>query len=79
LLKVTFPQLFSLAKNKNVTVKSIFELESFDEHFQLPMSEVAFEQFCDLSIILQNLPKSNENDKWSFIWGNELFSVNKAY
>jgi hypothetical protein len=79
LLKVSFPQLFSFAKNENITVKSILELESFDEHFRLPMSEIAFEQFCDLSVILQNLPESNDNDKWSLIWGNELFSINKAY
>jgi hypothetical protein len=67
------------AKNENIIVKTVLEVESFEEHFHLPMSEIAFDQYCELSVNIQNLPDGEEDDRWSFIWGNGLYSVNKAY
>jgi GH15 family glucan-1,4-alpha-glucosidase len=29
--------------------------------------------------MLQSLPDDEQNDKWSFIWGNDMYSVSKAY
>jgi hypothetical protein len=40
---------------------------------------IAFDQCCELSVNIQNLPGGEEDDRWSFIWGNGLYSVNKAY
>jgi hypothetical protein len=45
----------------------------------MPLSEIAFEQFCELSIILQSLPEDDQKDKWSYIWENSTYSVSKAY
>jgi hypothetical protein len=52
LLKAFFPHLHSFAKNENVTLKSVLELGSFDEYFHLLMSNIAFEQYCELSMNL---------------------------
>jgi hypothetical protein len=77
LLKASFPHLYSFVKNENVTVKTVLEMESFDEHFHLPLSEIAFEQYCELSLNLQSLPDGERDGMWSFIWGNGMYSVDK--
>jgi hypothetical protein len=30
-------------------------------------------------MLLQSLPDDEQNDMWSFIWGNGMYSVGKAY
>jgi hypothetical protein len=52
---------------------------SFQYYFNLPLSEIAFEQFCELSIILQSLPKDGQMEKWTYIWINGTYFVSKAY
>jgi hypothetical protein len=48
--------------------------------FQLPLSEEAFMQFCELDILLQPLRGGiNNPDSWSYIWGNKNFYSQKAY
>jgi hypothetical protein len=49
-LKFTYPELFSFATKENVTLKEVLASVSFQINFQLPLSEEAFHQFCDLSI-----------------------------
>jgi hypothetical protein len=50
--KASFPHLHSFAKSDSVTICSVLQMESFYDHFQLPLSEIAFEQFCELSMLL---------------------------
>jgi hypothetical protein len=78
-LKLSFPQLHSYAKNDKVSVFSILQLDNIQNHFKLPLSEVAYEQYCELMILLQSLPAEVGNDVWSYIWGNREFSIKKAY
>jgi hypothetical protein len=47
--------------------------------FQLSMSEIAFQQYSLLSSELENQQITDENDIWSYIWGNAQFSVSKTY
>jgi hypothetical protein len=69
-LKVSFPHLHSFAKSDIITLSSVLHMESFQEHFNLPLSEIAFDQFCELTVMLQILTEDDQNDKWSYIWGN---------
>jgi hypothetical protein len=39
----------------------------------------AFDQFGELSIILQSLSLNGDKDTWSYIWGNAQYSSRKAY
>jgi hypothetical protein len=78
-LKFTYPELFSFATKENVTLKEVLASVSFQSNFQLPLSEEAFYQFCDLSIFLQALEINGDNDSWSYIWGNRQYSSAKAY
>jgi hypothetical protein len=60
-------------------LSSMLQAEDFLDHFHLPLSEIAYEQYCELLILLQSLPLSDSNAKWLYIWGSENYSVSKAY
>jgi hypothetical protein len=55
-LKLSFPQLHSYAKSDKGTISSILQMENFQEHFHLPLSEIAYEQLCEVIVLLQSLP-----------------------
>jgi hypothetical protein len=78
-LKLSFPQLHSFAKSDTITLRSVLQTKNFEDLFNLPLSEVAYEQFCELIILLQGLPVSEKNDKWSYIWGNGTYTMSKTY
>jgi hypothetical protein len=50
ILNLEFPQLFSFAINNKITIKEAVETQEFQDLFHLPLSEEAFEQFCELDI-----------------------------
>jgi hypothetical protein len=79
LMKISFPQLHSFAKNDAITISSVLQMESFEKHFNLPLSEIAFDQFCELIVLLQSLLENDRNDRWSYIWGSGTYSASKAY
>jgi hypothetical protein len=49
--------------------------------FRIPMSRRAYNEFLELQIELTNLASSlsDENDKWTFIWGNQNYSSSRFY
>jgi hypothetical protein len=61
-LKLAYPELHSYAKNDMVSLLSILHLDNIQNYFNLPLSEVAYEQYCDLIIQLQSLPTNGGND-----------------
>jgi hypothetical protein len=71
--------LFSFAKKEDVTVRTMLLMDNIQEHFHLPLSDEAYDQFCELTAILQSLQLSENNDAWSYIWGNYNFSSQKVY
>jgi hypothetical protein len=78
-LNLRFPQLHSFAKNDLVLVFSMLHMDNLQNHFNLLLSEEAYEQYCDLVLVLQTLPSVGENDVWSYIWENKEYSIKKAY
>jgi hypothetical protein len=78
-LKLPCPQLHSFAKTDKITLKIILQLDNIQSHFHLPISEDAYEQFCDMNILLQTLQTLGLNDVLSYMWGNKEYSVQKAY
>jgi hypothetical protein len=73
-MKVAFPHFHSFSKNDLVTTSSVLQMESFEDHFNLPLSEIAFEQFCEVSLFLQSLCGDGQLDKWSYIGKWNFFS-----
>jgi hypothetical protein len=55
-LKLSYPQLHSYAKNDKVTLRSILQLDNVQDHFNLRLSEEACDQFCEPNVLLQALP-----------------------
>jgi hypothetical protein len=78
-LKVFFPRLHSFAKDDSISLSVVMQSDNFGNLFHLPLSEVAYDQYCELTMILQGLSLPEQNDKWSYIWGNDSYLVNKAY
>jgi hypothetical protein len=67
ILKQTYPQLFSFVINENATIQTVMEQDNLQSTFQLPLSEEAYEHYCELNISLQPLLLSGENDGWLYI------------
>jgi hypothetical protein len=51
-------------------VASVLELDELQDMFHLQLSEEAYDQFCELHIIIQSLTTPWGKHIWSYIWGN---------
>ena len=74
-----YPELFSFAKMKNVTIKRVLSLTAIEQLFHLPLSSEAFSQLLLLGDKLDGLYLDSNQDTWSYIWGTPFFSSSKAY
>jgi hypothetical protein len=57
----------------------VLQLDELHELFNLPLSEEAYAQYCDLEIYLQTLQINQEADQWRYIWGDGHYRTTKAY
>jgi hypothetical protein len=71
-------ELFSFTTESRITVRQASDMDHIYDMFQLPMAEIAFQQYLQLNTELENISITDENDIWSYIWGHAFFSVNKA-
>jgi hypothetical protein len=67
-LKLSYPHLHSYAMFDKVSLKLILQLDNIQNHFNLPLSEEAYEQFCDLNALLLSLQANGQDDVWSYTW-----------
>jgi hypothetical protein len=72
-----FPELFSFAKNQNVTLQKDKEMLNISDLLYLPISQVA--QLLQLANLIQTFPRGDEYDIWTYIWGAPFFASMKAY
>jgi hypothetical protein len=63
ILKLKYTQLHSFAINKSITAKIVHQVEELHDIFQLPLSEEAYEQYCELEIYMHTLQHDDSNDK----------------
>ena len=68
ILEYKFPELFSFARDKMITVKSarVMITDRVQEMFFLPLSMVAFNQYNDLVRIITDIPTDRDKDTWKF-------------
>jgi len=58
-----YPELFSFAKNKNISLAAAKEADNLHDIFHLPLSAQVYAQYLELQESLQNLDLSQgEND-----------------
>jgi hypothetical protein len=64
---------------QQITLSSVLQQEKISDIFQLPLSEEAYNQYCEIDLMLRAIQGLAENDSWKYIWGNGHFSDKKAY
>jgi hypothetical protein len=77
-----FPQLFSFAKNKEISYRQAAQAESIFDMFSLPLSQIAEDQANLLTDLIDRNGAAHNvthKDKWSFHWGGEKYSTKKVY
>jgi hypothetical protein len=83
ILAVKYPQLYSFAKQRRITLQSAvaYNQEDIYEMFNLPLSMVAVDQCNQLSVMLTNHYHQEElmNDDWSFPGKPGRYPTKKVY
>jgi hypothetical protein len=75
----SFPELFSSAKNQNISVSVAAANSPLHAHFHLPLPPEAYAQYLQLIDMIQSIQFQHDNEVWSYIWGSSVFSSRKAY
>lgn len=75
---VMYPRIHSYAVSLKDSVSLTFS-KSISQRFNLPLSEQAFHEYDTMSAADPLDQLSDENDVWSYVWGNGLFSSKKIY
>jgi hypothetical protein len=78
-LQQIFPELFSYCRDDKVSVQTVKSTAALSTLFHLPLSNEAYEQFLLLQDMVQTLQLNNDADQWTYIWGSNIFTANKAY
>lgn len=77
---LSWPHLFSFAKNKEAPVAAFLGEVEMLSLFHLPLSPIASIQ---LNALIEGLssfePSAERTDEWSYIWGSSSFSSKQAY
>ena len=59
-----FPRLFSYVKDKLISVKEYLLLEDPTDAYYLPLSAEAYQEYIDMTQLLQGVVPSESSDKW---------------
>jgi hypothetical protein len=75
-----YPHLYSFAKDPSISIQKARNMisENIYDLFNLPLSMVAQAELDDLQNEAHEMIPSQNNDEWSFSWGNK-FSTSKLY
>jgi hypothetical protein len=77
---ITFPRIFSFAKNQDITYEKAWAHYNDDIHemFHLPLSIIAHDEMQKLQEEIQAITISNNNDEWKIPSGDYI-STKKVY
>jgi hypothetical protein len=79
ILAQSFPELYSFAKKKNITLAEGTSQLPLHTLFHLPMSTQAHSQMLQLQILIEHANLGETSDKWTYIWNSSNFTVKQAY
>jgi hypothetical protein len=60
----------------------VINTEFLEDLFHLPLSREAYNEFQEMEILCTQIDEkmqSENMDVWSYIWGNNVFTVKQAY
>jgi hypothetical protein len=75
-MKLRFPQLFSYVLNTQISARDVYMEEDLEDLFYRPLSQLAYQQFQEVVLLLQQNRISDKNDVWSYVWGEKYTSAN---
>lgn len=78
-LQITTPELFSFARNENITFQLAISKEDFLQNLNLPLSTQAHQQLLHLHNDIMSTEAIQGYDQWVYNWGNPSFATNKVY
>jgi hypothetical protein len=74
-----FPELFSFAKDVNISFQMAVGRTDFLQNFNLPLSVQEHAQLLEFQELISSKELFDGNDRWKYSWGNSGFSTSKAY
>jgi len=77
-LNLAMPELFSYAKDQQISAKKVISSTDYTQLFHLPLSAQAFNQLQQLTPMLQDRTQTQDHDIWKYSWGDQFRSA-KAY
>jgi hypothetical protein len=77
--KLQYPELYSYAKNKSISLRKAHDTTTLHVLFSLPVSVEAYNQLQELQLEFVAITLTEMNDNWTYIWGSAQFSSSKAY
>jgi REP element-mobilizing transposase RayT len=75
-MKNRFLRLFSFALEENIRTVEVYALEDLPDIFYRPLSQQAFSELQELTVVLGQNIVDNSNDVWSYCWGEKFASAN---
>jgi hypothetical protein len=78
-LQQIFPELFSFARNPNISVQSARLAVLLQSLFHLPLSVDAFDQYQALTSSVKTVRDTQDADIWTYVWGSSLLCSGNAY
>jgi len=79
-LSAQFPQAYSFARNKSITLQAAQASEQLTNIFSLPLSQQAFQQMQSIQQILNERGSQDQNkDEWHYFDTHSKFKAAKAY
>lgn len=79
ILAINFPELYSFAIQKNISAQKVIQTDQLHQLFSLLLLEAAYQQFLHVQELLNSGIDVDGKDTWSYIWGSDHFSAQKAY
>lgn len=74
-----WPHLYSFSKQQQISLHEIVHTEDMSDHFHLPLSEEAYEEYLQLEQCLQDLNLNENHDIWQFTPVQVIYKVYTAY
>ena len=79
-LALAFPNLYQYAANTSASVLNIMMALDLVTVINLPLPQLAYEELINMQDLISRITfVPNENDRWTFIWGNDRYSSKKLY
>jgi hypothetical protein len=61
--------------NTQISARDVYMEEDLEDLFYRPLSQLAYHQFQEVVLLLQQNQISDKNDVWSYVWGDKYTSA----